>query len=266
MTQHTADCQAQQAARLEAIRVWAAAWPHACACCRGAGGHRESMGTVPYGSTWVSLPDGFEPCPACEGRCPRCGITVPEAMFEDKTPCPSCGWNHGRGTDDVCPPPYEDCSCWMQDENHQEEPMPETLDQPCVNGGNDGDRKVAVHLLAFGQPGDQRIVTVPSASARCDVLTLLNTVFHFGQNDIQLAASSLDFRRRRDRVGRTLLPGLWHRLLLLSRSGRLDGLSRPGPDATDCDGTPTAAHGPHGVVNTIWLRGRPAPRVRQGEP
>ncbi len=63
--------------------------------------------------------------------------------------------------------------------------MPETLDQPSVNGGNDGDRKVAVHLLGFGQPGDQRIVTVPRVSGGCNLLTLLNAVFHFGQNDNQ---------------------------------------------------------------------------------
>ena len=63
--------------------------------------------------------------------------------------------------------------------------MPENIDKTCPNKGDAGNRNVIVHLLALGQPGDQRIVTVPRVPGGCDLLTLLNAVFHFGQNDNQ---------------------------------------------------------------------------------
>jgi hypothetical protein len=73
----------------------------------------------------------------------------------------------------------------MHEENYAEEAMPENLDETCPKEGDAGDRNITVHLLAFGQPGDQRIVTVPLAPNDSDLLALLNAVFHFGQNDIQ---------------------------------------------------------------------------------
>jgi hypothetical protein len=92
--------------------------------------------------------------------------------------------DRGRGTDDVCPPPYEDCSCGLPEENPPES-LPETADQPETKDADAGDRQVTVHLLAFGQPGEQRIVSLPLVGRSWDVLTLLNAVFHFGQNDVQ---------------------------------------------------------------------------------
>ena len=44
---------------------------------------------------------------------------------------------------------------------------------------------VEVEMLAFGQPGEVRKVNIPDDVAAVEENTILDTVFHYGQNDFQ---------------------------------------------------------------------------------
>ena len=66
--------------------------PNYCRHCMGWGGGSSPGSMVPYGSTFVPLPDEHEPCSQCveEGLCPWC--TQP--LEEGAESCP-CGWFEG---------------------------------------------------------------------------------------------------------------------------------------------------------------------------
>jgi hypothetical protein len=71
--------------------------PNHCRECGGWGGASSPGCSVPYGSTYVPLPDEFEPCSDCleQGLCPWCM----EEIGEDATSC-SCGWDEAAAGDD----------------------------------------------------------------------------------------------------------------------------------------------------------------------
>ena len=114
--QHTPECAAAQAANIAAQDAWRARWPNACKSCQGAGGKAFRYDPSPAG---IGLSPGymwdFDPCPACEGRCPRCGQPAPH---DADVPCPACGWNYGKGKDDACPEPIEECWCFDEEPSH----------------------------------------------------------------------------------------------------------------------------------------------------
>lgn len=59
-----------------------------CGYCGGEGYITDLPTWVPYGSTWVTLPTEYSPCPDCyeKGECPQCGASIEE------TSCDECGW------------------------------------------------------------------------------------------------------------------------------------------------------------------------------
>lgn len=121
MEQHTEFCKNQQAKREQ----WLATWVNHCPTCKGAGVIVTGGDMVDYGSTRVSLPDYADPCETCWGNCPRCGeqlYTSDDAAgdaFDQQTPCPFCGWEWGKGKDDICPD--AECYCW---EVYEPDPYP----------------------------------------------------------------------------------------------------------------------------------------------
>ncbi len=120
MRQHTAECRAQAARALEAIRVWEEKYPGYCRTCGGAGTISWTENGAPHGAGFWAMPM-TEGCDAClvQNRCPRCGFQmlpkdqdVPEpggeiaGRFRDlPEPCPHCGW----WSDDSQPYEWE---CW----------------------------------------------------------------------------------------------------------------------------------------------------------
>ena len=94
---HSPDCHALRTEALRARLEWEAMHPDFCRECHGFGGHAEPGDSVPYGSTFVLLPDVFIECPTCleAGRCPWCGDTLlGESLdhFNQKQRC-CCGYN-----------------------------------------------------------------------------------------------------------------------------------------------------------------------------
>ena len=86
--------------RAEEARIdWEHRWPRHCPHCGGWGYLSGPGCSVPYGSTWVSLPQETDPCSHCveEGKCPRCGHQL-DGDFENEgdARCPSCGWVDGE--------------------------------------------------------------------------------------------------------------------------------------------------------------------------
>ena len=112
---HTQECQKQIDERTAAREAWLKSWPNYCKTCDGAGGASSPGDSVPYGSTWVSLPDMFDPCPDCaeKGICSRCGEQAWgefETLDEQFVPCPHCGWD---GKDQM--PAEPECICYFMD-------------------------------------------------------------------------------------------------------------------------------------------------------
>ena len=104
---HTPECEAANAAYEAQAKAFYEKHPNACRTCGGWGGHSSPGCSVPYGSTYVSLPDETDPCPDCQekGLCPLCGSEMD--VSEDK-PCPACGWQWG---DDSGLPEPPGCLC-----------------------------------------------------------------------------------------------------------------------------------------------------------
>lgn len=77
-TDHTLKCWKYLRHWEQRIAEYDAAWPNHCTKCHGRG---ELVGydAVPYGSTVAMLPS-YEPCEACGGKCPRCGVDLYEAL------------------------------------------------------------------------------------------------------------------------------------------------------------------------------------------
>lgn len=110
------DCSQECREKRERVKaeraVWEAAHPGHCKVCGGAGRSVSPGSSVPYGSTYVSLPDDVDPCPACveQGRCPWCGDTN---LDDGRGRCRNvaCRWQW-----DLAPPPAEaECLCWCQE-------------------------------------------------------------------------------------------------------------------------------------------------------
>lgn len=95
--EHKQSCIDAFAAFEKQVQEWEVKWPNYCKSC-GAAGFLQSPGDmVPYGSTYVPLPDMIEPCNECSenGWCGRCGEKLfdPEEFdFETRIICPKCYW------------------------------------------------------------------------------------------------------------------------------------------------------------------------------
>lgn len=110
---HCADCISRSERLAAKQNAYKKQWPNHCQHCGGTGGYSSPGCSVPYGSTWVSLPDDYDPCPKCweEGICPRCGEEmIPHEQVEEgwEIPevCPHCQWQEGDDglyEEDECP-------------------------------------------------------------------------------------------------------------------------------------------------------------------
>lgn len=81
--------------------AWEAKWPNACKSCDGRGGHGW---TEMHGFSHGAGEQMYDICSCVEaGNCPRCGATAWSDDNEIETPCPTCGWNWCKGSDDACP-------------------------------------------------------------------------------------------------------------------------------------------------------------------
>jgi hypothetical protein len=81
--------------------AWEARWPNACKSCYGRGGHGW---TEMHGFTHGAGEQMYDICSCVEqGNCPRCGTVAWSVDNEIETPCPTCGWNWCKGSDDACP-------------------------------------------------------------------------------------------------------------------------------------------------------------------
>lgn len=126
---HTKVCATMMLDRMERHRQWVRKWPKYCRACGASGVQFWTENQSPYGSGEHWPMEMREPCdcidPMGEGEpilCPRCGVEVEEYLggqhmrFVEGAPCPACGWWHGKGKDDVCPPMYDECGCWLQED------------------------------------------------------------------------------------------------------------------------------------------------------
>ena len=113
---HHPDCVKAEVRYKETLAEYEHQWPHYCTSCGGWGGYSVAGCSVPYGSTYVNLPDETEVCPDCleEGICPRCGERTMVDQDSDAEHCTSCGWNWDEGG---APFPVE-CYCWDHPKNN----------------------------------------------------------------------------------------------------------------------------------------------------
>jgi hypothetical protein len=94
---------AESEKRLAAERdAWLKKWPGHCTRCRGFGGFEWTEHHAAHFGERM-----FEPCAErAEGTCHRCGRAgafVETYPFMDIPACGFCGWDHGKGVDDVMP-------------------------------------------------------------------------------------------------------------------------------------------------------------------
>ena len=94
---HSEKCKAAQAE----VEKFKADHPHYCHTCNGYGTVRSGGDLVPYGSTWVHLPEDCDPCDCVEhGRCPHCGRSISSRLKDngdiESTFCVWCGWEEGN--------------------------------------------------------------------------------------------------------------------------------------------------------------------------
>ena len=97
---HSAECLNHQMDRETKREAWFARWPNHCTACQGAGYIRPSWEPPPR-KEYVEL------CERCAGHCPRCGSKQPQWGDVSDVPCAVCGWNWGKGADDVLLAPRE---------------------------------------------------------------------------------------------------------------------------------------------------------------
>lgn len=111
--EHTKQCKEWERKYQEQVAQFESAHPQHCHRCGGWGGHASRGCSVPYGSTWVSLPDEWDTCPDCtdKGLCPWCGEALDVVVSElyDLFKCPHCGWDE-ENPDGLPEPP--ECFCW----------------------------------------------------------------------------------------------------------------------------------------------------------
>ena len=85
----------------KAAAEWEKRWPQACKSCYGRGGQTY---TEMHGFKHGAGEQMFDICECIEeAKCPRCGFCNWDEDNEEETPCIKCGWNWGKGEDDVCP-------------------------------------------------------------------------------------------------------------------------------------------------------------------
>ena len=101
---HTKKCVKQHARYAEERAEWQRQHPGFCEACDG-WGYLSSPGcSVPYGATYVALPDEVHPCASCfeQGKCPHCGAQL-ENFDSD------LAGEHGP-----------ECCCWALPVNHED--------------------------------------------------------------------------------------------------------------------------------------------------
>lgn len=112
---HTKECIERSRKITKECARWVADHPKHCKTCSGRGDFTSPGSMVPYGSTFVHLPDDVEPCEQCSGKgiCPWCG--EPGLTSEDRGdestgdgPCKACGYDPLK---DWAPDGECDCIC-----------------------------------------------------------------------------------------------------------------------------------------------------------
>lgn len=110
----TKECQETTRQYQAQVAAFVEAHPDYCQTCGGWGGHGSPGCFVPYGSTYVSLPYEWDPCPDCldQGLCPHCGQLLDNP--DEPSHCSACGWDEDKaegipeGPGCLCPTSYLD--------------------------------------------------------------------------------------------------------------------------------------------------------------
>lgn len=120
-TKHTPACKQNQRRYRLAMKVYVKKFPDWCWTCRGSGYVHWTENGAPHGEGYWAMPM-TDVCEHCTGKgiCPRCAKFVREDWADKETPCPHCGWNWGKGKNDL-PPPELECDCWSLQYSKTEE-------------------------------------------------------------------------------------------------------------------------------------------------
>lgn len=107
---HTPQCKMDNETHKEYVEKFRSDHPNYCPACNGWGELTSPGDSVPYGSTYASLPDTSDPCYMCvdQGKCPLCREEVLDITASDvewnkalSSPCPKCGsMMRGAGLND----------------------------------------------------------------------------------------------------------------------------------------------------------------------
>jgi len=124
---HTQECMLLQIECDIQEMLWKQKWFRYCKSCNGLGGGIDAQTRdepeFPFACECTDPPN-----PTVSPRCPRCGEKWENAIFvesiegkifqwsecvviKDGLPCPSCGWNWGKGKDDTFPE-FPGCDCY----------------------------------------------------------------------------------------------------------------------------------------------------------
>lgn len=120
--EHKQACEAARQEYLRKLAEWEAKYPNYCRNCGGAGSVLVTENYAPHGarSAW---PCTFEDVCDCviEGRCPRCGATLPESN-PDAEPglelCLQCSWDATTPLKEQQHAPEWECTCWFDEPDY----------------------------------------------------------------------------------------------------------------------------------------------------
>lgn len=105
---HTNECLLKQEEIVVKRIAYFTKWPNACRACDVQGGKQ-------WGGTYWEPPDWLE-CEACMNGCPRCASQdftedALETFYNNRAPCPHCGYQWGDKVDDLPIEEFEDFCC-----------------------------------------------------------------------------------------------------------------------------------------------------------
>ena len=129
--EHKPVCEAARVKYEADLAEWVAKYPNYCRHCGGTGSVMVTENCAPYGesSDWLYTFEVICDC-VIEGRCPRCGSTLPEPK-PDAEPglerCSVCGWDATTSYKEQLHAPERECTCWT--ESSDSEPDYSGLDQ-----------------------------------------------------------------------------------------------------------------------------------------